>query len=122
MIKEFSIVCTEKIDIRQTLKYLVDAYGSCIRGYYVTEYKGYSNILDCQALVFTSDTTCDFNFGLVPSNDIVMTEVADQWLKSLNWSKKWKSCEIFSGDETNLGSVHGNQCIGIRILEWEDIQ
>lgn len=35
MIKEFSIVCTEKIDIRQTLKYLVDAYGCYIPGYYI---------------------------------------------------------------------------------------
>lgn len=122
MIKEFSIVCTEKIDITQTLKYLIDAYGCHIPGYYITEYKGYSDIPDCRALVFTSDTTTQYNFGLVPSNDVVMTEVADQWLKSLDWLKKWKSCEIFSGDETNLGSVHGNQCIGLRILEWEDIK
>lgn len=118
----FSITCEDKVDLKQTLKYLVDAFGCCIRGYYVTRYKGDSIILDCQALVFTSDTTCQYDFGLVPSNAIVMTEVADQWLKSLNWSKKWKCCEIFRGDENNLDSVHGNICIGIRILEWEDIK
>lgn len=120
MINRFSIVCADKHDIRHTLKYLRGAFGCCIRGYYVTKYKGYSDILDCKALVFTTDTNCDF--CIVPSNDVVMTEVSDQWLKSLNWSKRWKSCEIFSGDENNLGSVHGNCCIGVRILEWEDIQ
>lgn len=122
MINNFSIVCTDKVDISHTLKYLTDALGCCIRGYYITPYKGYSDILDCKALVFTSDTTCDFGFGLVHSNPIVMTEVADTWLKSLNWSKKWKSCEIFSGDENNLGSVHGGPCIGLRILKWEAIK
>lgn len=118
----FSITCEDKVDLKHTLKYLVDAFGCCIRGYYVTRYKGDSNIQPCNCLVFTSDDTCEFSLGIVPSNSIVMTEIVDHWLKSLNWSKTWKKCEIFRGDESNLDSVHGKLCICIRLLKWEDIK